>query len=183
VFPSTPKQPSTRTSSPSSGGLLATGHYAQVRLPDSWQPGQPAELWRCPDPVKDQSYFLSAVDGRALSRVRPRPPAGPCFLLSEALTSLESLLCRVKTVFPLGHLHKAEVRELARKFDLPTANRRESMGICFVGNQQSASGFPDRFLCMSPASPLVPLPMGQSDKHLRSGVAQQSTSRPRPDPS
>lgn len=70
IFPAIPGQSS---ASSATQGLLATGHYAQTGLPASWQPGQPAELLRCPDPVKDQSYFLSAVDGRALSRVRLRP--------------------------------------------------------------------------------------------------------------
>jgi tRNA-specific 2-thiouridylase len=36
-------------------------------------------------------------------------------------------------MFPLGEYTKTEVRELAKKFDLPTASKEESMGICFVG--------------------------------------------------
>jgi len=57
------------------------------------------------DANKDQTYFLYRVE-------------------SEALT---------KTLFPLGDLTKTEVRQLAKKFKLVTADKKESMGICFVG--------------------------------------------------
>ena len=57
------------------------------------------------DTNKDQSYFLY--------RVSP-----------EALT---------KTLMPLGELTKPQVRELARQFNLPTAGKKDSVGICFVG--------------------------------------------------
>jgi tRNA-specific 2-thiouridylase len=41
-------------------------------------------------------------------------------------------------MFPLGDLEsKAAVRELARRWNLPTAEQRESMGICFVGQRRS----------------------------------------------
>ena len=57
------------------------------------------------DPAKDQSYFL-------------------CQLTQEQLS---------KTLFPIGHLTKSKVRELARKSDLPTSDRKDSQGICFIG--------------------------------------------------
>lgn len=57
------------------------------------------------DTNKDQTYFLYRVTKEAL----------------------------VKTLFPLGELTKSEVRELAKKFGLVTAGKKESMGICFVG--------------------------------------------------
>jgi tRNA-specific 2-thiouridylase len=60
------------------------------------------------DHEKDQSYFLYLVGQDALSR----------------------------TIFPLGDLKKSEVRKLAKKFGLPTAEKSESMGICFVGPAQ-----------------------------------------------
>ena len=56
------------------------------------------------DPAKDQSYFL-------------------CQLTQEQLS---------KTLFPIGHLTKSKVRELARKSDLPTSDRKDSQGICFI---------------------------------------------------
>src|SRR5512133_850237 len=63
-----------------------------------------AHLLRGKDPEKDQSYFLHRIRQQALQ----------------------------KTLFPIGHLEKSKVRELARSFKLPTAERKESMGICFV---------------------------------------------------
>lgn len=57
------------------------------------------------DSNKDQSYFLHPISSEDLSM----------------------------TLFPLGDFKKDEVRALAKKGNLPTANRAESMGICFVG--------------------------------------------------
>ncbi|MCC2631033.1 MAG: tRNA (5-methylaminomethyl-2-thiouridylate)-methyltransferase, tRNA-specific 2-thiouridylase, partial [Candidatus Paceibacter sp.] len=37
------------------------------------------------------------------------------------------------TLFPVGHLQKSEVRDLAKKFKLPTAEKKDSQGICFIG--------------------------------------------------
>lgn len=64
-----------------------------------------ARLYQAADKEKDQTYFLHQLKQ----------------------TYLRHLL------FPLGHLVKKEVRILARRFDLPVANKEESMGICFVG--------------------------------------------------
>ena len=58
-----------------------------------------------PDPIKDQTYFLSNLNQKQLNNC----------------------------IFPIGHLIKREVRELAEKFDLPTKNRKDSQGICFLG--------------------------------------------------
>jgi len=55
---------------------------------------------------KDQSYFLWAV-------------------LREVLAA---------TVFPVGHLDKAAVRALAKKFNLPVADKKDSQGVCFLGS-------------------------------------------------
>lgn len=63
------------------------------------------ELFRPKDQNKDQTYFLSEVDSESLK----------------------------KTLFPLADYTKPEVRELARKFKLPNAERKDSQGICFVG--------------------------------------------------
>lgn len=57
------------------------------------------------DSNKDQTYFLYRVESSALTR----------------------------TLFPLGDFTKTEVRALAKKFKLVTADKKESMGICFVG--------------------------------------------------
>lgn len=71
--------------------------------PDSHQPV--ARLMTAKDDNKDQTYFLYRVSEDALR----------------------------KTLFPLGGYTKPEVRELAKKFGLVTAAKKESMGICFVG--------------------------------------------------
>ncbi len=60
---------------------------------------------RSPDPVKDQTYFLAYMTQEQLARA----------------------------CFPLGNYTKKEVRELARKFDLPNMFRKDSQGICFLG--------------------------------------------------
>ena len=63
-------------------------------------------LLRGLDPNKDQSYFLYTLD-------------------REQLESSQ---------FPLGEYRKPEVRELASRFGLPTAKKRDSQGICFIGH-------------------------------------------------
>jgi len=70
-------------------------------------PGPPPRLFMPADREKDQTYFLHAVDGGALQR----------------------------TLFPLGLLAKSEVRRLARDFGLSNHARRDSTGICFVGER------------------------------------------------
>ncbi len=62
-------------------------------------------LLRGLDPVKDQTYFLS-------------------HLSQEQLQS---------ALFPIGRLHKREVRLLAQRYDLPNKERKDSQGICFLG--------------------------------------------------
>lgn len=57
------------------------------------------------DKFKDQTYFLSHLDQSQLS----------------------------KLLFPIGHLKKQQIRELAEKFNLPNAKRKDSQGICFLG--------------------------------------------------
>lgn len=92
--------------------MVATGHYCR-RAPlldaDGKQVmigGQPQ--WRIlegVDPNKDQSYFL-------------------CQLTQEQLG---------QALFPIGHLTKPEVRQMAHLADLPSADKKDSQGICFVG--------------------------------------------------
>lgn len=79
---------------------IASGHYARVEE----SAGQ-FLLVRAPDPIKDQTYFLSNLSQAQLARL----------------------------LFPIGHLHKAEVRRLAAEFDLPAKDRKDSQGICFLG--------------------------------------------------
>ena len=83
---------------------LATGHYARVELGEA-ATGAPHRLYRAVDPRKDQSYVLHTMNQEQLGYVR----------------------------FPLGNLTKPEVRDLARAFGLPVAEKAESQEICFVG--------------------------------------------------
>lgn len=83
---------------------LATGHYAEL-VKSQKSKVKSYELMQAKDENKDQTYFLHQLNQEQLSQ----------------------------TLFPLGDYTKDEVRELAKRFDLPTANKEESMGICFVG--------------------------------------------------
>jgi len=58
-----------------------------------------------PDPIKDQTYFLAYLTQKQLSRA----------------------------LFPIGKFKKTEIRQLAEKYNLPTMARRDSQGICFLG--------------------------------------------------
>lgn len=58
-----------------------------------------------PDSIKDQTYFLAYLTQRQLSRA----------------------------LFPIGKFKKSEIRKLAEKYNLPTMARRDSQGICFLG--------------------------------------------------
>lgn len=59
------------------------------------------------DRNKDQTYFLNQLSQEQLSRV----------------------------MFPLGHMEKSEVRALAREYDLATKDKKDSTGICFIGER------------------------------------------------
>ena len=65
------------------------------------------ELYRGADPGKDQTYFLHRLNQGQLA----------------------------KTIFPVGDLMKSQVRELARKIGLPNAAKKDSTGICFIGER------------------------------------------------
>ncbi|APZ43657.1 tRNA 2-thiouridine(34) synthase MnmA [Acidihalobacter ferrooxydans] len=67
-----------------------------------------ANLLRGLDPAKDQSYFLHALNREQLAASR----------------------------FPLGALHKSTVREIARQAGLPNHQRKDSTGICFIGERR-----------------------------------------------
>ncbi len=99
--------------------FVATGHYACV-IPDlirysrnnsngsrlGGREDNQFTLRKAIDPSKDQAYFL--------------------YRLTE--NDLEHVL------FPIGHLHKSEVRKLAEKFGLPNAVKKDSQGICMLGD-------------------------------------------------
>jgi tRNA-uridine 2-sulfurtransferase len=89
---------------------LATGHYARVVDGPPEDPHVPL-LRTAADVGKDQSYVLSALAPASLARLR----------------------------FPLGAMHKPQVRELAARAGLSVAGRRDSQDLCFLaGTRQSA---------------------------------------------
>ena len=84
--------------------FVATGHYC--RKGEIEVDGKPVyQLLTGKDDNKDQSYFL-------------------CQLSQEQLS---------KSLFPIGELTKPEVREIAAKLDLITADKKDSQGLCFIG--------------------------------------------------
>lgn len=107
-------------------GWLATGHYARI----AWRKHANEQAYpvvqRAVDRLKDQSFFLSSVPSERLTQVR--------------------LVANRETLFPLGMYQKTEVRRLARAFGLPTAEKDESMGLCFVGERGSSAHAFARFL-------------------------------------
>ena len=123
---------------------IATGHYARVR----WRPANPGalpvgrndesgapapdsararerdgafELLKGLDPLKDQSYFLHRLTQAQLGR----------------------------TLFPVGELPKTEVRRIAAEIGLPNARKKDSTGICFIGERPFRE-FLNRYLAHAP---------------------------------
>ncbi|MBO8470306.1 MAG: tRNA 2-thiouridine(34) synthase MnmA [Bacteroidetes bacterium] len=84
---------------------VATGHYCRKDV-ITGADGEPVyRIFAGSDPNKDQSYFL-------------------CQLTQEQLS---------RAMFPVGDLDKPEVRRIAKEADLPSADKKDSQGICFVG--------------------------------------------------
>ncbi|TWO70953.1 tRNA 2-thiouridine(34) synthase MnmA [Caenimonas sedimenti] len=104
---------------------IATGHYARVRERQQEGAGQAGasrfELLKGLDPAKDQSYFLHRLTQAQLS----------------------------KTLFPVGELEKTEVRRIAEEIGLPNAKKKDSTGICFIGERPFRE-FLNRYISKAP---------------------------------
>jgi tRNA-uridine 2-sulfurtransferase len=119
---------------------IATGHYARVRrvaaslgaMPGGHQHESHAtprdgahcyryELLKGLDETKDQSYFLHRLNQAQLS----------------------------KTLFPVGELRKSEVRRIAEEIGLPNAKKKDSTGICFIGERPFRE-FLNRYISKEP---------------------------------
>ncbi|MCG3842973.1 tRNA 2-thiouridine(34) synthase MnmA [Psychrobacter sp. Ps1] len=88
---------------------IATGHYTRRSVNYTNAEGdEVAQLLRGLDNNKDQSYFLHAVGGDKIA----------------------------KTLFPVGELEKPVVRQIAENHDLATAKKKDSTGICFIGERR-----------------------------------------------
>ncbi len=122
---------------------IATGHYARVRRVAAHsgvhgrrhdesaaeaagsarvrQHDGRFELLKALDPLKDQSYFLHRLTQAQLA----------------------------KTLFPVGELHKTAVRRIAAEIGLPNATKKDSTGICFIGERPFRE-FLGRYLANAP---------------------------------
>lgn len=108
---------------------IATGHYVR-RRDITTTSGEHTQLLRGLDGNKDQSYFLHAVAGSEIAQ----------------------------TLFPVGELEKPEVRRIAEEFDLITHNKKDSTGICFIGERR----FKDFLQQYLPAQPgIIETPEGE----------------------
>lgn len=85
------------------------------------------ELLRGPDPNKDQSYFLYMLHRPQLQRA----------------------------VFPVGHLTKTEVRAIAAEHDLAVSKKKDSTGVCFIG-ERNFKRFLSEFLPAQPGDMVTP---------------------------
>ncbi|NYT79471.1 tRNA 2-thiouridine(34) synthase MnmA [Alcaligenaceae bacterium] len=99
---------------------IATGHYARVRRV-SVNGGDSFQLLKAVDHTKDQSYFLHRLNQKQLER----------------------------TLFPLGEIAKTEVRRIAESLQLPNAAKKDSTGICFIGERPFRE-FLNRYLPTKP---------------------------------
>jgi len=122
---------------------IATGHYARVRWNPDAVPGErhdesaavaadsararerggQYELLKGVDPAKDQSYFLHRLNQAQLAQ----------------------------TLFPVGELKKTEVRRIAAEIGLPNAKKKDSTGICFIGERPFRE-FLNRYLSHEPGA-------------------------------
>ncbi len=99
---------------------IATGHYARVER----SPEGSFILARAKDRLKDQSYVLSMLTNKALS----------------------------KLVLPLGHLEKSEVRQIAKSLSLRTHAKPDSQDVCFIKSDIGRKGFLDGRISFTPGT-------------------------------
>jgi tRNA-specific 2-thiouridylase len=104
---------------------IATGHYARARRAQGR--GGPVELLKALDATKDQTYFLHRLTQAQLAPV----------------------------LFPLGELPKREVRAIAKREGIPTWAKKDSTGICFIGERRFRE-FLGRYLPREPGPMATP---------------------------
>ena len=84
---------------------VATGHYSRIKINNDNKNSIKCELHSGKDSTKDQSYFLCQLNQKQLNKI----------------------------IFPIGDLSKTEVRNIAKRNNLVTAEKKDSQGLCFVG--------------------------------------------------
>lgn len=82
-----------------------------------------SQLLKGQDPGKDQSYFLYAIQAAALQKV----------------------------LFPIGNMLKSEVRKIAREHNLATSDKKDSTGVCFIG-ERNFKQFLSQYLAIKPGN-------------------------------
>ncbi len=105
---------------------IAMGHYVRRSFPEDALPGEEQEkpqMLRGLDGNKDQSYFLYTLSHEQIAR----------------------------SLFPVGDLEKPEVRRIAEEQDLITAKKKDSTGICFIGERKFTE-FLGRYLPAQPGN-------------------------------
>src|SRR5947208_2083198 len=101
--------------------LQQQGYQVTAVYMQNWEIENENQLHKGQDSNKDQSYFLYTLGQPQLA----------------------------KCLFPLGNYHKQEVREIAKAASLPTHNKKDSTGICFVGERKFKT-FLNEFLLAKP---------------------------------
>ncbi len=86
---------------------VATGHYARIDRTENEDGTVITKLIRGIDENKDQTYFLCQLSQQQLEKV----------------------------LFPIGDYNKPQIREIAMKYNLKTATKKDSTGICFIGER------------------------------------------------
>ncbi|MDP5076954.1 MAG: tRNA 2-thiouridine(34) synthase MnmA [Nonlabens sp.] len=125
---------------------VATGHYCQKRT-DIVDGKEVHSLIAGADPNKDQSYFLCQVSQKQLAR----------------------------TLFPIGHLQKPRVREIATAQNLITAGKKDSQGLCFIGKVRLPE-FLQQQLQPKPGDIVeIPASLSSTQKQNRNGEAVLSS--------
>ncbi|MBD3627538.1 MAG: tRNA 2-thiouridine(34) synthase MnmA [Cyclobacterium sp.] len=135
--------------------FVATGHYCQKEVMEI-NGKNTYRLLAGADRNKDQSYFL-------------------CQLNQDQLA---------KALFPIGHLQKAEVREIARELDLVTADKKDSQGLCFIGKvrlpeflQQQLKPVKGKIVAIPASSPIYEnkgIPVGFAPEDIDQEVLEES---------
>ncbi|WP_439482377.1 tRNA 2-thiouridine(34) synthase MnmA [Cyclobacterium plantarum] len=135
--------------------FVATGHYCQKEVLEI-NGKNTYRLLAGADRNKDQSYFLCQLNQDQLS----------------------------KALFPIGHLQKAEVREIARELDLVTADKKDSQGLCFIGKvrlpeflQQQLKPVKGKIIAIPASSPIYEnkgIPAGFAPEDIDQEVLEES---------
>ena len=126
--------------------VLGADHIATGHYVRKAGHGSKCQLIKGLDNNKDQSYFLHAVGGKEISR----------------------------TLFPVGELEKPAVRKIAEQHDLITHNKKDSTGICFIGERRFAD-FLKQYLPAQPGSieTVDGQPMGQHSGLMYHTIGQR----------